>query len=179
MLEAAGGRGGRTRGRGTRHIAFVAVSPRVAPAGRSGVAGRHRRSDDIGAAFVRLAHASEKHVVSPTCVRGTGKNRVRARCIVFACDLQTHVERDTDEHQASIMKKRTLRNSGIEVSALGYGCMGLEEVYGPAAAREEGIRIIRAAFDRGVTLCDFLRYGRGLWPVHERRGGGRSSGAVS
>jgi aryl-alcohol dehydrogenase-like predicted oxidoreductase len=52
------------------------------------------------------------------------------------------------------MKKRTLGNSGIEVSALGYGCMGLEAVYGPATDREEGIRIIRAAFERGVTFFD-------------------------
>ena len=52
------------------------------------------------------------------------------------------------------MKKRTLGNSGIDVSAVGYGCMGLEGVYGPAAAREERIRIIRTAFARGVTLFD-------------------------
>lgn len=54
----------------------------------------------------------------------------------------------------AIMKKRALGNSGIEVSALGYGCMGLEAVYGPATDRQEGIRIIRAAFDRGITFFD-------------------------
>jgi aryl-alcohol dehydrogenase-like predicted oxidoreductase len=52
------------------------------------------------------------------------------------------------------MKTRTLGNSGIEVSALGYGCMGLEGVYGPATGRQEGIAIIRAAFDRGITFFD-------------------------
>jgi aryl-alcohol dehydrogenase-like predicted oxidoreductase len=52
------------------------------------------------------------------------------------------------------MKTRTLGNSGIEVPALGYGCMGLEGVYGPAAGRQEGIDIIRAAFDRGITFFD-------------------------
>jgi aryl-alcohol dehydrogenase-like predicted oxidoreductase len=52
------------------------------------------------------------------------------------------------------MKTRTLGNSGIEVSALGYGCMGLEGVYGPATDRQQGIRLIRAAFDRGVTFFD-------------------------
>jgi aryl-alcohol dehydrogenase-like predicted oxidoreductase len=52
------------------------------------------------------------------------------------------------------MRKRTLGRSGIEVSALGYGCMGLEGVYGPATGREEGIKIIRAAFDRGITFFD-------------------------
>jgi aryl-alcohol dehydrogenase-like predicted oxidoreductase len=52
------------------------------------------------------------------------------------------------------MKNRTLGRSGIEVSALGYGCMGLEAVYGPATDRGEGIRIIRAAFERGITFFD-------------------------
>ncbi len=52
------------------------------------------------------------------------------------------------------MKKRTLGKSGIEVSALGYGCMGLGGVYGPATDRPEGIALIRAAFDRGITFFD-------------------------
>ena len=52
------------------------------------------------------------------------------------------------------MKTRTLGNSGLAVSAIGYGCMGLEAVYGPATGRHEGIAIIRAAFERGVTLFD-------------------------
>lgn len=52
------------------------------------------------------------------------------------------------------MKTRTLGNSGLAVSAIGYGCMGLEAVYGPATDRPEGIAIIRAAVDRGVTLFD-------------------------
>lgn len=52
------------------------------------------------------------------------------------------------------MKNRTLGRSGIEVSALGYGCMGLEGVYGPATGRDEGIEIIRAAFERGITFFD-------------------------
>jgi aryl-alcohol dehydrogenase-like predicted oxidoreductase len=52
------------------------------------------------------------------------------------------------------MRTRTLGNSDIEVSALGYGCMGLEGVYGPATGRQEGVGIIRAAFDRGITFFD-------------------------
>ena len=52
------------------------------------------------------------------------------------------------------IKTRTLGNSNLAVSAIGYGCMGLEGVYGPAAGRQEGIAIIRAAVDRGVTLFD-------------------------
>jgi aryl-alcohol dehydrogenase-like predicted oxidoreductase len=52
------------------------------------------------------------------------------------------------------MQKRTLGHRGLEVSAIGYGCMGLESVYGPATDRQEGIRLIRAAFERGVTHFD-------------------------
>jgi len=51
------------------------------------------------------------------------------------------------------MQKRTLGRS-LEVSAIGYGCMGLEAVYGPATDRQEGIRIIHAAVERGVTFFD-------------------------
>jgi aryl-alcohol dehydrogenase-like predicted oxidoreductase len=52
------------------------------------------------------------------------------------------------------MKTRLLGKSGLAVSALGYGCMGLESVYGPGTSRQEGIGIIRAAVERGVTLFD-------------------------
>jgi len=52
------------------------------------------------------------------------------------------------------MRNRRLGNRGPEVSALGYGCMGLDANYGPPTARPEGIRIIRAAVERGVTLFD-------------------------
>src|SRR6266576_4114016 len=52
------------------------------------------------------------------------------------------------------MQARTLGSSNLVVSAMGYGCMGLESVYGPGAGRQEGIAIIRAAFERGVTLFD-------------------------
>jgi aryl-alcohol dehydrogenase-like predicted oxidoreductase len=52
------------------------------------------------------------------------------------------------------MQTRALGNNGLEVSAIGYGCMGLEAVYGPATDRHEGVRIIRAAFEHGVTHFD-------------------------
>ena len=52
------------------------------------------------------------------------------------------------------MQMRKLGNSGLEVSALGYGCMGLSYGYGPAVARQDGIRLIRAAVERGVTFFD-------------------------
>jgi aryl-alcohol dehydrogenase-like predicted oxidoreductase len=52
------------------------------------------------------------------------------------------------------MQKRTLGQSGLEVSALGFGCMGLSFGDGPATSREEGIAILRAAVDGGVTFFD-------------------------
>jgi aryl-alcohol dehydrogenase-like predicted oxidoreductase len=52
------------------------------------------------------------------------------------------------------MKKRQLGKSGLEVSALGLGCMGLSYGYGPGIDRQEGIRLIRAAVERGVTFFD-------------------------
>src|SRR6266550_2645724 len=52
------------------------------------------------------------------------------------------------------MQKRTLGKSGLEVSALGFGCMGISFGYGPATSRADGIAIIRAAVDGGVTLFD-------------------------
>jgi aryl-alcohol dehydrogenase-like predicted oxidoreductase len=52
------------------------------------------------------------------------------------------------------MKTRKLGRVGAQVSALGYGAMGLTSAYGPAADRQDAIAIIRAAVERGVTLFD-------------------------
>lgn len=52
------------------------------------------------------------------------------------------------------MKKRTLGNSGLEVSELGLGCMGMSFGYGPAKDKQEMIGVIRAAVERGVTFFD-------------------------
>jgi aryl-alcohol dehydrogenase-like predicted oxidoreductase len=52
------------------------------------------------------------------------------------------------------METRRLGTSGLEVSALGFGCMGISFGYGPSTSREEGIAIIRAAVDAGVTFFD-------------------------
>jgi len=52
------------------------------------------------------------------------------------------------------MKKRILGNSGLEVSALGLGCMGLSFGYGPATDKQEAIKLLHAAFDAGVTFFD-------------------------
>jgi len=52
------------------------------------------------------------------------------------------------------MQKRTLGNSGLEVSALGLGCMGMNASYGRIPDKQEMITLLRAAFDRGVTFFD-------------------------
>jgi len=52
------------------------------------------------------------------------------------------------------MQNRELGKSGLSVSALGLGCMGLSFGYGPATETKEGIGLIRAAFERGVTFFD-------------------------
>src|SRR6185312_9561405 len=52
------------------------------------------------------------------------------------------------------MQKRMLGNSGLKVSAIGLGCMGLSFGYGPAVEKQDGISLIRAAVERGVTFFD-------------------------
>ncbi len=61
------------------------------------------------------------------------------------------------------MQTRILGENGLEVSALGLGCMGLSFGYGPATDRTEAIALIRAAHERGVTFFDTAEaYGPGL-----------------
>jgi len=50
------------------------------------------------------------------------------------------------------MKKRKLGT--LEVSAVGFGCMGLSYGYGPAVEKQQGVDVVRTAFDRGVTFFD-------------------------
>ncbi|MGN6481504.1 aldo/keto reductase [Luteibacter sp.] len=52
------------------------------------------------------------------------------------------------------MQKRSLGTSGLEVSAIGFGCMGLNFGYGTVTPEAEAIALIRAAYDRGVTFFD-------------------------
>ena len=52
------------------------------------------------------------------------------------------------------MQQRRLGESGLEVSALGLGCMGMSFGYGPAVDRQEAISLIRSAVERGVTFFD-------------------------
>ena len=71
------------------------------------------------------------------------------------------------------METRVL-GTGLEVSALGFGCMGMSQSYGPAGPRDEMIGLIRKAVELGVTFFDTAR---GLRTAHQRRarrGGSRS-----
>ncbi len=54
----------------------------------------------------------------------------------------------------SSIQKRKLGRSNLEVSALGFGCMGLSFGFGPATEKKEAIKVIRAAYDAGVTFFD-------------------------
>src|SRR2546426_9937201 len=56
--------------------------------------------------------------------------------------------------EGEVMQKRKLGKSNLEVSAIGLGCMGLSFGYGPAVDKKEGISLIRAAVERGVTFFD-------------------------
>jgi aryl-alcohol dehydrogenase-like predicted oxidoreductase len=96
------------------------------------------------------------------------------------------------------MQKRQLGKSGLEVSAIGLGCMGLSFGYGPAVDKQHGIDLIRAACDRGVTFFDTAEaysqganeelLGEALAPVRDRvviatkfgfKGGDSSAGVDS
>ena len=76
------------------------------------------------------------------------------------------------------MQKRKLGRSGLEVSALGLGCMGMSYGYGPAPDKQEMISLIRAAVERGVTFFDTAEVygpfvneelvGEALAPVRDR-----------
>jgi aryl-alcohol dehydrogenase-like predicted oxidoreductase len=52
------------------------------------------------------------------------------------------------------MKKRKLGKSGLEVSAIGFGCMGLNSAYAQRLERKGAIALLHAAVDRGVTFFD-------------------------
>ena len=52
------------------------------------------------------------------------------------------------------MQKRQLGKSGLEVSAIGLGCMGISFSYATKLSKDEGVAVIRAAVERGVTFFD-------------------------
>ncbi len=60
----------------------------------------------------------------------------------------------SDVQPQILMKKRKLGNSGLEVSAIGLGCMGLSFGYGPATDKRDAINLIRSAFELGVNFFD-------------------------
>src|SRR5436309_12326134 len=76
------------------------------------------------------------------------------------------------------MQKRTLGTNGLQVSAIGYGCMGLAGVYGAASSRQEALALLHAAVERGVTLFETAEaygpftneklVGEALAPLRER-----------
>src|SRR5512143_294028 len=76
------------------------------------------------------------------------------------------------------MQKRKLGTSGLEVSAVGLGCMGMSFAYGTPPDRKEMIALLRAAVDRGVTFFDTAEVygpftneelvGEALAPVRDR-----------
>lgn len=76
------------------------------------------------------------------------------------------------------MQKRKLGKSGLEVSAIGLGCMNFAWAYGPSTDRQHAIKMIRAAYERGITLFDtaevygpFLSeemVGEALAPIRDR-----------
>src|SRR3569832_1833212 len=87
------------------------------------------------------------------------------------------------------MKQRILGNTDLKVSAIGLGCMGLSYGYGPSADRQEAIKLIQAAVERGVTFFDTAEayganeelVGEALAPFRDKvviatKGGGRGGG---
>ena len=76
------------------------------------------------------------------------------------------------------METRKLGRGGLEVSALGLGCMGLSFGYGPAVDKQQGVSLLRAAVDAGVTFFDTAEVygpftneelvGEALAPVRDR-----------
>jgi aryl-alcohol dehydrogenase-like predicted oxidoreductase len=73
------------------------------------------------------------------------------------CDSNTHANQihlKIYNRNDSIMQKRKLGKSNLEVSALGLGCMGMSFSYGPAGDKQEMISVIRSAVEQGVTFFD-------------------------
>src|SRR5690348_6825323 len=78
----------------------------------------------------------------------------------------------------SAVQMRKLGAAGLEVSALGLGCMGMSHLYGPAGEKGQMISLIRAAHERGVTMFDTAEaygpfaneelLGEALGPIRDR-----------
>src|SRR3954467_13811959 len=106
----------------------------------------------------------------------------RADCLIHKRWVSYLQPTATEQPQAwaggRAMKKRVLGTSGLEVSAIGFGCMGLNFGYATSVTREDGIALIRAAVERGVTFFDTAEVygpftneemvGEALRPMRER-----------
>jgi predicted aldo/keto reductase-like oxidoreductase len=87
---------------------------------------------------------------------------------------------DNPAEQEATMKTRKLGKNGLEVSAVGLGCMGMSFGYGPAKEKKEMIALIRKAVERGVTFFDTAEVygpftneellGDALAPLHGKAG---------
>ncbi len=99
------------------------------------------------------AHADSTHYPDPARrVTLTVEGGERGRLASLPGTHGVHRRRSLKEERA--MQKRTLGKGGLEVSALGFGCMGISFSYGLPLSREEGIAIVRSAVDHGVTFFD-------------------------
>src|SRR6516165_11826271 len=77
-----------------------------------------------------------------------------SRPLAGARNSEPEQHRNRPNSKGETMQKRKLGKSTLEVSAIGLGCMGLSFGYGPAVEKQQGISLIRAAVDRGVTFFD-------------------------
>jgi aryl-alcohol dehydrogenase-like predicted oxidoreductase len=81
----------------------------------------------------------------------TGKLPNCQRPILIEASARSSCSR---QFEGETMQKRKLGKSNLEVSAIGLGCMGMSFGYGPAVEKQQGISLIRAAVERGVTFFD-------------------------
>jgi len=99
---------------------------------------------EVEAMLPRPAVAGEARKAAPIAAFGTP----------LVPSLPGGVESEPDTREMKTMQKRQLGESGLEVSALGLGCMGMSMSYGPPGERQQMISLLRAAVDRGVTFFD-------------------------
>jgi aryl-alcohol dehydrogenase-like predicted oxidoreductase len=107
---------------------------------------RKAHRDDANGSDLRAVPAPEE------CGRKWGRRFLIDRELLTFTALDSHQTITTRRETA--VQKRMLGKSHLEVSALGLGCMGLSHAYGAPVSRQEGIALIRAAVDRGVTFFD-------------------------
>jgi hypothetical protein len=73
---------------------------------------------------------------------------------ILRADISSCIRLRKRNSQGAFMQTRKLGKSNLEVSAIGFGCMGLSFGFGPAVDKQDGIGVIRAAVERGVTFFD-------------------------